>query len=259
MTRPPQNTSPNANESSVRDDGRLVCGIVMPISQMTELYPAEHWKKVREILEIAVKKAGFEPNVVWDNDRVDIIQSKILQNLYDNEIIICDLSNLNPNVMFEAGLRLSTKKPTILVMDSETKAPFDLGSFQYMQYQKSLEFNTTTEFITLLADKMKEVHQLYNKGLYKSYVDSYKFEVATPGTIDVPSTKVIMEQLSKISLKLSSYEEKLSSVLAPADQVSSQMADLSRLGSGSMTPVLVRRTTVNPPPMPRAPYRPKEK
>lgn len=68
-----------------------VCGIVMPISTM-EGYPDTHWSDVREILEEAILEAGFEPNLVSNADDVGIIQQRIIQNLYDNPIVVCDVS-----------------------------------------------------------------------------------------------------------------------------------------------------------------------
>lgn len=199
MTRNPKADASAHDETSVKVP---VCGIVMPISGMMEEYSADHWKRVRTILETAIEVAGFTPNVVWNNDQLDIIQSKILQNIYDNEIIICDLSNLNPNVMFEAGLRLSTKKPTILVADTSTTVPFDLRPFQYISYQYNLEYNAIKSFIYSLSEKLKEIHRSHSEGKYKSYVENFNFEVATPGTIDVSSSKLILDRLSRIEERI---------------------------------------------------------
>ncbi|ULO24701.1 hypothetical protein [Methylocystis sp. SB2] len=84
------------------ENTRPICGIVMPISALDGC-SEQHWVEVREILEVAIEQADFEPNLVSDAQDVGIIQKRILQNLYDNPIVVCDVSGKNPNVMFELG------------------------------------------------------------------------------------------------------------------------------------------------------------
>jgi len=96
-----------------------VCGIVMPISSIDGCNEA-HWSDVHEILTEAIEDAGFEANLVSNADDVGIIQKRIIQNLYENPIVVCDVSGKNPNVMFELGLRLAFDKPTIIVKDDRT-------------------------------------------------------------------------------------------------------------------------------------------
>lgn len=89
----------NGKNNKVAD--RSVCGIVMPIAAMGDLYPEEHWRRVRKILQRAVEKADMHHQLVWENPEVDVIQSAILQNIYENDVVICDVSGLNPNVMWK--------------------------------------------------------------------------------------------------------------------------------------------------------------
>ncbi|EKF9229547.1 hypothetical protein O1B71_001874, partial [Vibrio cholerae] len=92
----------------------LTCGIIMPISGIDGCTES-HWSDVLEILNDAIEDAGFVGNLVSHSDEVGIIHKRIIQNLYDNPIVVCDVSCKNPNVMFELGLRLAFDKPTIIV------------------------------------------------------------------------------------------------------------------------------------------------
>ena len=91
----------------------------MPISTIDSCNE-EHWRDVKEILSEAIVDAGFSPQLVSEADDVGIIQKRILQNLYANPIVVCDVSAKNPNVMFELGLRLAFDKPTVIVKDPES-------------------------------------------------------------------------------------------------------------------------------------------
>jgi len=76
----------------------------MPISSIDGCLE-NPWSEVLEILNEAIESAGFEGNLVSNADDVGIIHKRIIQNLYDNPIVVCDVSCKNPNVMFELGLR----------------------------------------------------------------------------------------------------------------------------------------------------------
>lgn len=87
-------------------DEKLQCEIVMPISTIDGCTEA-HWSDVMEIINEAVEDAGFEGELVSNADDVEIIHKRIIQNLYENPIVVCDISGKNPNVMFELGMRLA--------------------------------------------------------------------------------------------------------------------------------------------------------
>src|SRR5438045_758841 len=102
------------------------CGIVMPISAWDGCTES-HWADVREILEEAVDEAGFEPNLVSNADEVSVIQKRIVQNLYDNPIVICDVSGRNG---------LAFDKPTIIIKDDKTPFSFDTSPIEHLEYPR---------------------------------------------------------------------------------------------------------------------------
>src|ERR1700722_12759857 len=110
-----------------------VCGIVMPISEIDGCSES-HWHDVHEILAEAIEDAGYEPNLVSNSDEVSFINKSIVQNLYGNTIVVCDVSGKNPNVMFELGMRLAFDKPTILVKDNKTNFSFDISGIEHLPY-----------------------------------------------------------------------------------------------------------------------------
>lgn len=198
-----------AADAEAQPARQAVCGIVMPIAAMGEQYPEDHWRRVRSILQRAVERAGMKVQLVWDNPEVDVIQSAILQNLYENDIVICDVSGLNPNVMLEAGLRLSTKKPTIIVTDRQQKPPFDISTIGYIEYQLDLEYNAIEDFLDRLQKKISAVHQSYIEGNYKSFVEQFKFETVTPSTVNVSAEKYFKDHIDALSASVRRIESKI--------------------------------------------------
>ncbi|VVD91649.1 hypothetical protein PHO31112_01652 [Pandoraea horticolens] len=90
----------------------------MPISN-TDPYPNGHWADVKAIITQAVQQiADYEPftvDLVSSSDSGGVIQKQILHQLYSSDIVICDVSSKNPNVMLELGIRLAFDKPVVLI------------------------------------------------------------------------------------------------------------------------------------------------
>lgn len=68
-----------------------VCDLIMPIAD-TDGYPIGHWKEVKKTITSVAEEAGFRTSLVSESEDVSVIQKTIVQNVFDNDIIICDVS-----------------------------------------------------------------------------------------------------------------------------------------------------------------------
>ncbi|HDR2279947.1 TPA: hypothetical protein QCH54_004018 [Enterobacter ludwigii] len=139
------------------DEENEICGIIMPIAN-TVGYPDGHWQNVYEIMCESAVNAGFEPNLVSFDDDVGIIQNRIVQNIYSNPIVVCDISSRNPNVMFELGMRLAFDKPTIIIKDDKTPYSFDVSPIEHLPYPSDLRYQSIKDFKQKLQIKIKETY-----------------------------------------------------------------------------------------------------
>ena len=150
------------------------CGLIMPISGISDSrYTEEHWEKVKNILERAVRNANLEPRLVSDSDPTAIIQAKIVNNLYYDDIVVCDVSSKNPNVMFELGMRLAFDKPVVIVKDDQTNYVFDIGPIQHIVYPISLSFHEIEVFMEKLTNKIKYTYNNKNKRGELSFLNNF--------------------------------------------------------------------------------------
>lgn len=162
------------------DEAKKTCGIIMPISSCSG-YTEEHWVNVLNIIKEAISKTKkFTPVPVWSDTKTDIIHSTIISNILKCDIIVCDMSTNNPNVMYELGLRMTMRKPVVIIKDDVTKAPFDTNVLRYEQYPKDLHYYKIEAFIKKLseiindtwekyADDPEDFTQLINLDDYKKY------------------------------------------------------------------------------------------
>lgn len=121
------------------------CFVIMPISDQGD-YPMEHFTKVYEqIIKPAVEEAGYEAYRVDENNICDSIINKIFNAIQDCPMAICDLSNRNPNVLYELGLRQAYDKPVVLIQDDKTQKIFDVSGISTVFYKSARMYEDVME------------------------------------------------------------------------------------------------------------------
>jgi hypothetical protein len=177
----------------------LKCGIVMPISALDGCSEA-HWAEVLDIISASIEKAGFEPSLVSHTDEVAFIHKTIVQNLYDNPIVVCDVSGKNSNVMFELGLRLAFDKATIVIKDDKTSYSFDTSPVEHLEYPRDLRFARIVDFQERLTQKIKATHEkATNDPNYSTFLKHFgDFTTPKLDKKEVSGQEYIISQLNSL-------------------------------------------------------------
>lgn len=171
----------------------------MPISSIDKCDEA-HWGDVKAIIESAVKSVGFHPNLVSNANEVRIIQKNIIENLYKNPIVVCDVSCKNANVMFELGMRLAFNKPTVIIKDECTDFAFDTAPIEHLPYPRDLRYNAMVDFKQLLAIKVKSTYEAsQNSDNYTTFLGHFgKFSTVNLDAEEISQANYIIEELQII-------------------------------------------------------------
>lgn len=120
---------------------------------------SEHFEHVLEYLFFpAIKNVGLNP-ISPKASGSEIIHAEIICNLSNSELVLCDMSMLNPNVFFEFGIRTALDKPIALVVDDKTssKIPFDASIINYHRYDSSLKAWAVNDEIDSLTKHLEKV------------------------------------------------------------------------------------------------------
>jgi hypothetical protein len=149
-------------------DKEKACFIVMPIS-IPDIYldvyrdGKEHFLHVLHCLFVpSIESAGYKamPPIA---EGADLIHAEIIKNLEKSDLVLCDMSCLNPNVFFEFGIRTSLNKSVCIVKDEHTrKVPFDTGILNYQEYKSTLNAWELPEEIEKLASHIKASEERSN-------------------------------------------------------------------------------------------------
>ena len=193
----------------------IVCGLIMPICEIDGM-PAARWSDVRRIFEEAAEAAGFKARMVSESDETSVIHKSIIQNLYTDEIAICDVSGLNSNVMFELGMRLAFDKPTVVVKDDKIRFSFDTSPIQHVGYRRDLRFEDIRQFILELSNKLKSTHSAsQNDPSYSPFVRNFgSFKLPQMATETVAFDVYAVEQLKMLEKSVSRLGAKISALEA---------------------------------------------
>lgn len=198
----------NAQEkaNSQKEDNRPVCGLIMPIAD-TEGYPVGHWKEVKKIITSVAEEAGFRTRLVSESEDVRVIQKTIVQNVFDDDIIICDVSSKNPNVMFELGLRFAFDKAAVIIKDDETGYSFDTSPVEHINYRKDLRFSSIEQFKKDLRSKLTATFEKSQEPNHSMYLQDFgKFVVKELHTKDVSPNEFILEKLDELQESIQSIK-----------------------------------------------------
>lgn len=185
---------------------KIKCGIIMPISAIDGC-SAEHWSEVQSILieaAASVKNYDFTTMMVSEAEDIGIIQKRIVQNVYNSDIVICDVSGKNPNVMFELGMRLAFDKPTIIVKDDKTNYSFDTGIIEHLEYPRDLRFTKIVDFKQRLNSKLvATLEESKANPEHSTFLKSFgQFKVSTLSEHEVTPDKAILESIEDLRNEL---------------------------------------------------------
>jgi hypothetical protein len=116
----------------------------------------EHFQHVfAELHTPAIEKAGYQviPPAVVNSE---VIQAEIFRNLADSDLVVCDMSTLNPNVFFELGVRVTLDRPVAMIKDDRTSTiPFDNAIVSCHTYSSRLDSWRVRGEISRLATWIK--------------------------------------------------------------------------------------------------------
>ena len=125
-------------------DEKKTCFVIMPITtpaSMVEKYHdgKDHFDHVYDhLFAPCIIKAGYRP-ISPKTKGSGMIHAGIIGNLESADLVLCDMSCLNPNVFFEWGIRTALNKPVCIVRDEFTvDVPFDTTMLNYHPYSSAL-------------------------------------------------------------------------------------------------------------------------
>jgi hypothetical protein len=188
-----------------------ICGVIMPISAIDGC-DERHWSEVKEIVFESVRGAEMSPQLVSDDVEIGIIHKRIVQNIYDNPVVVCDISAKNPNVMLELGMRLAFDKPVVVIKDDKTNYSFDSSPIEHVTYPRDLRYQAILAFQATLKEKIRAMLKGSNENSFLKSFGAFKtskLEHVEGGPMDV-----IMDELRVIKSAIRRQESDMNRTIS---------------------------------------------
>lgn len=130
--------------------------VIMPFEEKKPERPKGFFSEVlRSIITPAGVAAGFQVETA-NRQGSDVIQSTIINDLLDADLVIADLTDHNPNVLFELGVRLAVDKPVALIKATGTGRIFDVDNMlRVYEYNSNLWQSTIEKDLPELTEHIK--------------------------------------------------------------------------------------------------------
>jgi hypothetical protein len=143
---------------------KKTCFVIMPFSD-TKSHSEQYWENHFEYFLKPFIENKLNMNARRSKPLVGDILNKIITDLTNSDLVIADITDFNPNVFWELGVRHSfIKSGTIIIAEKGIDPPFDLGKVSTHHYFDHSINPDTTNFFKELESAVTSCNTKINQG-----------------------------------------------------------------------------------------------
>jgi hypothetical protein len=202
------------------------CFVVGPIGEPdSETRIHADWLLEEIIQPVLVELGGFEIMRADQIAQPGMIDAQIIRQLTEAELVIADLSTLNPNAFYEIGIRHMAQKPIIHIQLIEDKIPFDVSLYRAIKFARTR------------PSDLRRAREELKRAVSAVFAEGYQVDnpvTRARGQIKLeegatPEQKLILDQISELQDRLNALEGTGASALEIAEgMVNDRARRLSR-------------------------------
>lgn len=150
-----------ATSSALVESTSKLCFVMMPFSEIYD-------RIYRHLIVPAVEDAGLTAVRADEISTAGFIMEQIRAAIQQSRVCIADVTDSNPNVLYEVGFAEAMRKPVVLIASDLSQLPFDVTSQRVLRYSNDLDIGKSRlrEAIAqaLTEDRFSEVEKLLASG-----------------------------------------------------------------------------------------------
>lgn len=137
------------------------CFVVSPIGAENSDVRKRADQVYKYIIEPVCKECDFEPIRVDMLNKADTITQTIIDHLNQDELVIADMTDHNPNAFYEMGYRACTGKPMINLKEKSESIPFDIAAIRAFDYDLT-DLDSVDEIKTRIINTISSINFVGN-------------------------------------------------------------------------------------------------
>jgi RNA polymerase-binding transcription factor DksA len=198
--------------------------VITPIGSEDSLERKRSDQILEFVIQPAVKAFNYESIRADHISEPGVITHQIIEHLYNDELVIVDLTSNNPNVTYELALRHAFQKHVIQIKDSSDTLPFDIQGIRTI--------DVDYRFVASMEKCKKEIIEQIET------IEKSPDKVISPVTfaLDYLSIRKSEDPKDKMIAQLSLQVQNLSIKLGQIESLTSRLTGSKRVNPGDYVP-----------------------
>lgn len=203
-----EDTPETINEIEIPDIKCKSCFIITPIGKDNSETRRQADGLITSVIDPVLAEFSFKSCVAHRIDSLGSITNQIISHILDDELVIADLTGLNPNVMYELAVRHATGKPVICLAEKGTNLPFDITAERTVFYTNDMQGvedlkNSLRNMIKVIPLEENVIdNPIYRVAKEKSIIKNLGLDKNNSPEED--AMKYIIKQIANLSSKVES-------------------------------------------------------